>query len=338
MKTFFKSDFDFMQTFMTDLNQELKYCRVSCSPMYDKESELTTISIDIADKMGDVFLSIDLFKTWDLVRDGKINYSKVLASALTSAENAMKACDELFDKVSQETQKEPTEKEEDNSYGITETVVGKEELPEFCPENVVVLAMNRNKAPKKFEKDCALVSIADVILVLCNKNILEDDGEDNAYVYSKAELEENGYEKGTSLHALFSEALENTSKIYPAKILSFKDFVKSDDDLIDELAHSYIVTAESGYNKWLASFYPSTLTAFARKLKQGFYIVPIDQTCAAIIPDEYFTPDIMFSFQVMNKEYSDTAVSETMFHYDSTSGFLETLDDFSKRTTNYIFR
>lgn len=89
MKTFFKSDFEFMQTFMTDLNQELKYCRVSCSPMYNKGSELTTISIDIADKMGDVFLSIDLFKTWDLVRDGKINYSKVLASALTSAENAM---------------------------------------------------------------------------------------------------------------------------------------------------------------------------------------------------------------------------------------------------------
>ena len=48
-----------MQTFMTDLNQELKYCRVSCSPMYDKESELTTISIDIADKMGDVILSFD---------------------------------------------------------------------------------------------------------------------------------------------------------------------------------------------------------------------------------------------------------------------------------------
>ena len=269
MKTFFKSDFDFMQTFMTDLNQELKYCRVSCSPMYDKESELTTISIDIADKMGDVFLSIDLFKTWDLVRDGKINYSKVLASALTSAENAMKTCDELFDKVSQETQKEPVEKEEDNSCGITETVVGKEELPEFHPEDVVVLAMNRNKVPKKFEEDCALVSIGDIILVLCNKNILEDDDEDNAYVYSKAELEEHGYKEGSDQHELFEKALKNTSEVYPAKILSFKDFVKSDNNLVDELAHSYIVTAESGYNKWLASLYPSTLTAFTRKFRQG---------------------------------------------------------------------
>lgn len=336
MKTFFKSDFDFMQTFMTDLNQELKYCRVSCSPMYDKESELTTISIDIADKMGDVFLSIDLFKTWDLVRDGKINYSKVLASALTSAENAMKACDELFDKVSQETQKEPVEKEEDNSCGITETVVGKEELPEFHPEDVVVLAMNRNKVPKKFEEDCALVSMGDIILVLCNKNILEDDDEDNAYVYSKAELEEHGYKEGSDQHELFEKALKNTSEIYPAKILSFKDFVKSDNNLVDELAHSYIVTAESGYNKWLASLYPSTLTAFTRKFRQGCYIVPIDQTCAAVIPDEYFTPAVMLSFQIMNKEHSDSIVSETMFHYD-INGFVETLDDFSKRTTSHIF-
>lgn len=336
MKTFFKSDFDFMQTFMTDLNQELKYCRVSCSPMYDKESELTTISIDIADKMGDVFLSIDLFKTWDLVRDGKINYSKVLASALTSAENAMKACDELFDKVSQETQKEPVEKEEYNSCGITETVVGKEELPEFHPEDVVVLAMNRNKVPKKFEEDCALVSMGDIILVLCNKNILEDDDEDNAYVYSKAELEEHGYKEGSDQHELFEKALKNTSEVYPAKILSFKDFVKSDNNLVDELAHSYIVTAESGYNKWLASLYPSTLTAFTRKFRQGCYIVPIDQTCAAVIPDEYFTPAVMLSFQVMNKEHSDSTVSETMFHYD-INGFVETLDDFSKRTTSHIF-
>lgn len=336
MKTFFKSDFDFMQTFMTDLNQELKHCRVSCSPMYNKESELTTISIDIADKMGDVFLSIDLFQTWDLVRDGKINYSKVLASALTSAENAMKAYDELFDKVSQETQKEPVEKEEDNSYGITETVVGKEELPEFHPEDVVVLAMNRNKVPKKFEEDCALVSMGDVILVLCNKNILEDNGEDNAYVYSKAELKEHGYKKGSDQCELFNEAFKNTSEIYPEKIISFKDFAESDDVLVDELAHSYVVTAESGYNKWLASLYPSTLTTFTRKFKQGCYIVPIDQTCAAVIPDEYFTPGIMFSFQVMNKEHSDSTVSETIFHYDP-NGFIETLDDFSKRTTNHIF-
>lgn len=336
MQTIFKSDFDFMQTFMTDLNQELKYCRVSCSPMYDKESELTTISIDIADKMGDVFLSIDLFKTWDLVRDGKINYSKVLASALTSAENAMKACDELFDKVSQETQKEPVEKEEDNSCGITETVVGKEELPEFHPEDVVVLAMNRKKAPKKFEEDCALVSMGDIILVLCNKNILEDDDEDNAYVYSKAELEEHGYKEGSDQHELFEKALKNTSEIYPAKILSFKDFVKSDNNLVDELAHSYIVTAEFGYNKWLASLYPSTLTAFTRKFRQGCYIVLIDQTCAAVIPDEYFTPAVMLSFQAMNKRYPDSVVSETMFHYDP-NGFVETLDDFLERTTNHIF-
>lgn len=336
MQTIFKSDFEFMQTFMTDLNQELKHCRVSCSPMYNKESELTTISIDIADKMGDVFLSIDLFQTWDLVRDGKINYSKVLASALTSAENAMKAYDELFDKVSQETQKEPVEKEEDNSYGITETVVGKEELPEFHPEDVVVLAMNRNKVPKKFEEDCALVSMGDVILVLCNKNILEDNGEDNAYVYSKAELKEHGYKKGSDQCELFNEAFKNTSEIYPAKIISFKDFAESDDVLVDELAHSYVVTAESGYNKWLASLYPSTLTTFTRKFKQGCYIVPIDQTCAAVIPDEYFTPGIMFSFQVMNKEHSDSTVSETIFHYDP-NGFIETLDDFSKRTTNHIF-
>lgn len=331
MKTFFKSDFDFMQTFMTDLNQELKYCRVSCSPMYDKESELTTISIDIADKMGDVFLSIDLFKTWDLVRDGKINYSKVLASALTSAENAMKACDELFDKVSQETQKEPVEKEEDNSCGITETVIRKEELPEFHPEDVVVLAMNRKKIPKKFEEDCAFVSTVDVIFVLCDKNILEDDGEANAYIYSKAELEEYGYKEASSQRELFNEALKNTSEIYPAKILLLEDFVKLDGNLVDEFAHWYIVTTESGYNGWLASLYPSTLTTFARKFKQGCYIVPIAQTCAAVIPDEYFTPAVMLSFQAMNKRYPDSIVSETMFHYDP-NGFVETLDDFLERT------
>lgn len=337
MKTFFKSDFDFMQTFMTDLNQELKYCRVSCSPMYDKESELTTISIDIADKMGDVFLSIDLFKTWDLVRDGKINYSKVLASALTSAENAMKACDELFDKVSQETQKEPVEKEEDNSCGITETVVGKEELPEFHPEDVVVLAINRNKTPEDFEEACALASAGNLIFALCNKNAIDNGDEDKVQVYTKAELEEYGYKEDSSQRELFNEALKNTSEIYPAKILLLEDFVKLDGNLVDEFAHWYIVTTESGYNGCLASLYPSTLTTFTRKFKQGCYIVPIYKTCAVVIPDEYFTPAVMLSFQAMNKRYPDSVVSETMFHYDP-NGFVETLDDFLERTTNHIFR
>lgn len=172
MQTIFKSDFEFMQTFMTDLSQELKDCMVSCSAVYGDKSALTRVNVDIADKNGDVFLSIDLFKTCQMVREGAISYSKVLASAITSAENAMKACDELFDKVSQEAQKEPVEKEEDNYCGITETVVKKEELPEFHPEDVIVLAMNRNKVLKKFEEDCALVSMADVIFVLCSKNSL----------------------------------------------------------------------------------------------------------------------------------------------------------------------
>lgn len=172
MQTIFKSDFEFMQTFMTDLNHELRDCMVSCSAVYGDKSVLTRVDVDIADKNGDVFLSIDLFKTCQMVREGAISYSKVLASAITSAENAMKACDELFDKVSQEAQKEPVEKEEDNYCGITETVVKKEELPEFHPEDVIVLAMNRNKVLKKFEEDCALVSMADVIFVLCSKNSL----------------------------------------------------------------------------------------------------------------------------------------------------------------------
>lgn len=340
MQTIFKSDFEFMQTFMTDLNHELRDCMVSCSAVYGDKSVLTRVDVDIADKNGDVFLSIDLFKTCQMVREGAISYSKVLASAITSAENAMKTCDELFDKVSQEAQKEPVEKEKDNSCEITETVVKKEELPKFRPEDAIVLAMNRSKVPKKFEEDCALVSIADVIFVLCNKKILENDGEANAYIYSKAELEEYGYKEDSSQRELFNEALKNTSEIYPAKILLLedfvKDFVKLDGNLVDELAHSYIVTAECGYNKWLASLYPSTLTTFARKLKQGFYIVPIDQTCAAVIPDEYFIPAVMLSFQAMNKRHPDSVVSETMFHYDP-NGFVETLDDFLERTTSHIF-
>lgn len=337
MQTIFKSDFEFMQTFMTDLSQELKDCMVSCSAVYGDKSALTRVNVDIADKNGKVFLSIDLFKTCQMVQEGAISYSKVLASAITSAESTMSKRDKSFDEHSQEKPtKEFADNEEDDFYGITETVVGKEELPEFHPEDVVVLAMNRKKVPKKFEEDCALVSMGDVILVLCNKNILEDNGEDNAYVYSKAELKEHGYKKGSDQCELFNEAFKNTSEIYLAKIISFKDFAESDDILVDELAHSYVVTAESGYNKWLASLYPSTLTTFTRKFKQGCYIVPIDQTCAAVIPDEYFTPGIMFSFQVMNKEYSDSTVSETIFHYDP-NGFIETLDDFSKRTTNHIF-
>lgn len=337
MQTIFKSDFEFMQTFMTDLSQELKDCMVSCSAVYGDKSALTRVNVDIADKNGKVFLSIDLFKTCQMVQEGAISYSKVLASAITSAESTMSKRDKSFDEHSQEKPtKEFADNEEDDFYGITETFVKKEELPEFCPEDVVVLALSRKKAPKKFEEDCALVSMGDIILVLCNKNILEDDDEDNAYVYSKAELEEHGYKEGSDQHELFEKALKNTSEIYPAKILSFKDFVKSDNNLVDELAHSYIVTAESGYNKWLASLYPSTLTAFTRKFRQGCYIVPIDQTCAAVIPDEYFTPAVMLSFQAMNKRYPDSVVSETMFHYDP-NGFVETLDDFLERTTNHIF-
>ena len=317
MKTFFLSDFDFMQTFMTDLNQELKDCMVSCSVVYGDKSALTRVNVDIADKNGKVFLSIDLFKTCQMVQEGAISYSKVLASAITSAESTMGKCDKTFGDIPQEKKgKESINIEEDNSYGITETVVGKEELPEFHPEDVVVLAMNRKKVSKKFEKDCALASMADVIFVLCNKNILEDDGEANAYIYSKAELEEYGYKEDSSQRELFDEALKNTSEIYPAKILLLEDFVKLDGNLVDEFAHWYIVTTESGYNGWLASLYPSTLTTFIRKFKQGCYIVPIHKTCAAVIPDEYFIPAIMSSFQAMNKRYPDSIVSETMFHYD----------------------
>lgn len=180
MQTIFKSDFEFMQTFMTDLSQELKDCMVSCSAVYGDKSALTRVNVDIADKNGKVFLSIDLFKTCQMVQEGAISYSKVLASAITSAENTMSKRDKSFDEHSQEKPtKEFADNEEDDFYGITETVVKKEELPEFCPEDVVVLALNRKKAPKKFEEDCALVSMGDVILVLCNKNILEDDDEAN---------------------------------------------------------------------------------------------------------------------------------------------------------------
>lgn len=338
MQTIFKSDFDFMQTFMTDLSQELKDCMVSCSAVYGDKSALTRVNVDIADKNGKVFLSIDLFKTCQMVQEGAISYSKVLASAITSAENTMSKRDKSFDEHSQEKPtKEFADNEEDDFYGITETFVKKEELPEFCLEDVVVLALNRKKAPKKFEEDCALVSMGDVILVLCNKNILEDEDEDNVCVYSKAELEEYGYKEGSEQHELFEEALKNTSEIYPAKIFLFEDFVDLDDNLVDGLARSYIVTAESGYNGWLASLYPSTLTTFTRRLKQGVYIVPIDQTRAEIIPDKYyFAPAIMRSFQARNKKHPDTTVSETIFHYDPL-GLIETLDDFLERTTNHIF-
>lgn len=337
MQTIFKSDFEFMQTFMTDLSQELKDCMVSCSAVYGDKSALTRVNVDIADKNGKVFLSIDLFKTCQMVQEGTISYSKVLASAITSAESTMSKRDKCFDEHSQEKPtKEFADNEEDDFYGITETVVGKEELPEFHPEDVVVLAMNRKKVPKKFEEDCALVSMADVIFVLCNKNILEDEDKDNVCVYSKAELEEYGYKEGSEQHELFEEALKNTSEIYPAKILLLEDFVKLDGNLVDKFAHWYIVTTESGYNGCLASLYPSTLTTFTRKFKQGCYIVPIYKTCAAVIPDEYFTPAVMLSFQAMNKRYPDSVVSETMFHYDP-NGFVETLDDFLERTTNHIF-
>lgn len=338
MQTIFKSDFEFMQTFMTDLSQELKDCMVSCSAVYGDKSALTRVNVDIADKNGKVFLSIDLFKTCQMIQEGAISYSKVLASAITSAENTMSKRDKSFDEHSQEKPtKEFADNEEDDFYGITETVVKKEELPEFHPEDAIVLAMNRNKVPKKFEEDCALVSMGDVILVLCNKNILEDEDEDNVCVYSKAELEEYGYKEGSEQHELFEEALKNTSEIYPAKILLLEDFVKLDGNLVDEFAHWYIVTTESGYNGCLASLYPSTLTTFTRKFKQGCYIVPIYKTCAVVIPDEYFTPAVMLSFQAMNKRYPDSVVSETMFHYDP-NGFVETLDDFLERTTNHIFR
>lgn len=334
MKTFFKSDFEFVQTFMTDLSQELKDCMVSCSAVYGDKSVLTRVDVDIADKNGDVFLSIDLFKTCQMVREGAISYSKVLASAITSAENAMENCDKTCGDIPQEEKESMSN--EDNSCDATESII-KEDFPEFRPEDVVVLAINRNKTPEDFEEACALASAGNLIFALCNKNAIDNGDEDKVQVYTKAELEEYGYKEDSSQRELFNEALKNTSEIYPAKILLLEDFVKLDGNLVDEFAHWYIVTTESGYNGCLASLYPSTLTTFTRKFKQGCYIVPIYKTCAVVIPDEYFTPAVMLSFQAMNKRYPDSVVSETMFHYDP-NGFVETLDDFLERTTNHIFR
>ena len=334
MKTFFKSDFDFMQTFMTDLNHELRDCMVSCSAVYGDKSVLTRVDVDIADKNGDVFLSIDLFKTCQMVREGAISYSKVLASAITSAENAMENCDKTCGDIPQEEKESMSN--EDNSCDATESII-KEDFPEFRPEDVVVLAINRNKTPEDFEEACALASAGNLIFALYNKNAIDNGDEDKVQVYTKAELEEYGYKEDSSRRELFNEALKNTSEIYPAKILLLEDFVKLDGNLVDEFAHWYIVTTESGYNGCLASLYPSTLTTFTRKFKQGCYIVPIYKTCAVVIPDEYFTPAVMLSFQAMNKRYPDSVVSETMFHYDP-NGFVETLDDFLERTTNHIFR
>ena len=225
---------------------------------------------------------------------------------------------------------------EDNSCDATESII-KEDFPEFRPEDVVVLAINRNKTPEDFEEACALASAGNLIFALYNKNAIDNGDEDKVQVYTKAELEEYGYKEDSSQRELFNEALKNTSEIYPAKILLLEDFVKLDGNLVDEFAHWYIVTTESGYNGCLASLYPSTLTTFTRKFKQGCYIVPIYKTCAVVIPDEYFTPAVMLSFQAMNKRYPDSVVSETMFHYDP-NGFVETLDDFLERTTNHIFR
>lgn len=334
MQTNFKSDFDFMQTFMTDLSQELKDCMVSCSAVYGDKSALTRVNVDIADKNGDVFLSIDLFKTCQMVREGAISYSKVLASAITSAENAMENCDKTCGDIPQEEKESMSN--EDNSCDATESII-KEDFPGFRPEDVVVLAINRNKTPEDFEEACALASAGNLIFALCNKNAIDNGDEDKVQVYTKAELEEYGYKEDSSQRELFNEALKNTSEIYPAKILLLEDFVELDGNLVDEFAHWYIVTTESGYNGCLASLYPSTLTTFTRKFKQGFYIVPIDQTCAAVIPDEYFIPAVMLSFQAMNKRHPDSIVSETIFHYDP-NGFVETLDDFLERTTNHIFR
>lgn len=328
MQTIFKSDFEFMQTFMTDLNHELRDCMVSCSAVYGDKSVLTRVDVDIADKNGDVFLSIDLFKTCQMVREGAISYSKVLASAITSAENAMENCDKTCGDIPQEEKESMSN--EDNSCDATESII-KEDFPEFRPEDVVVLAINRNKTPEDFEEACALASAGDLIFALCNKNAIDNGDEDKVQVYTKAELEEYGYKEDSSQRELFNEALKNTSEIYPAKIFLFEDFVDLDDALVDTLAPSYIVTTESGYNGWLASLYPSTLTTFTRKLKQGFYIVPISQACAKIIPDKYFTPVAMLRFQAMNKRHPDSVVSETMFHYDP-NGFVETLDDFLERT------
>lgn len=334
MQTIFKSDFEFMQTFMTDLSHELRDCMVSCSAVYGDKSVLTRVDVDIADKNGDVFLSIDLFKTCQMVREGAISYSKVLASAITSAENAMENCDKTCGDIPQEEKESMSN--EDNSCDATESII-KEDFPEFRPEDVVVLAINRNKTPEDFEEACALASAGNLIFALYNKNAIDNGDEDKVQVYTKAELEEYGYKEDSSQRELFNEALKNTSEIYPAKILLLEDFVKLDGNLVDEFAHWYIVTTESGYNGCLASLYPSTLTTFTRKFKQGCYIVPIYKTCAVVIPDEYFTPAVMLSFQAMNKRYPDSVVSETMFHYDP-NGFVETLDDFLERTTNHIFR
>ena len=328
MQTIFKSDFEFMQTFMTDLNHELRDCMVSCSAVYGDKSVLTRVDVDIADKNGDVFLSIDLFKTCQMVREGAISYSKVLASAITSAENAMENCDKTCGDIPQEEKESMSN--EDNSCDATESII-KEDFPEFRPEDVVVLAINRNKTPEDFEEACALASAGNLIFALYNKNAIDNGDEDKVQVYTKAELEEYGYKEDSSQRELFNEALKNTSEIYPAKILLLEDFVKLDGNLVDEFAHWYIVTTESGYNGCLASLYPSTLTTFTRKFKQGCYIVPIYKTCAVVIPDEYFTPAVMLSFQAMNKRYPDSVVSETMFHYDP-NGFVETLDDFLERT------
>lgn len=328
MQTIFKSDFEFMQTFMTDLNHELRDCMVSCSAVYGDKSVLTRVDVDIADKNGDVFLSIDLFKTCQMVREGAISYSKVLASAITSAENAMENCDKTCGDIPQEEKESMSN--EDNSCDATESII-KEDFPEFRPEDVVVLAINRNKTPEDFEEACALASAGNLIFALYNKNAIDNGDENKVQVYTKAELEEYGYKEDSSQRELFNEALKNTSEIYPAKILLLEDFVKLDGNLVDEFAHWYIVTTESGYNGCLASLYPSTLTTFTRKFKQGCYIVPIYKTCAVVIPDEYFTPAVMLSFQAMNKRYPDSVVSETMFHYDP-NGFVETLDDFLERT------
>ena len=246
----------------------------------------------------------------------------------------MENCDKTCGDIPQEEKESMSN--EDNSCDATESII-KEDFPEFRPEDVVVLAINRNKTPEDFEEACALASAGNLIFALYNKNAIDNGDEDKVQVYTKAELEEYGYKEDSSQRELFNEALKNTSEIYPAKILLLEDFVKLDGNLVDEFAHWYIVTTESGYNGCLASLYPSTLTTFTRKFKQGCYIVPIYKTCAVVIPDEYFTPAVMLSFQAMNKRYPDSVVSETMFHYDP-NGFVETLDDFLERTTNHIFR
>lgn len=183
MQTIFKSDFEFMQTFMTDLSQELKDCMVSCSAVYGDKSALTRVNVDIADKNGKVFLSIDLFKTCQMVREGVISYSKVLASAITSAENAMENCDKTCSDIPQEEKESMSN--EDNSCDATESII-KEDFPEFRPEDVVVLAINRNKTPEDFEEACALASAGNLIFALCNKNAIDNGDEDKVQVYTKA--------------------------------------------------------------------------------------------------------------------------------------------------------